>query len=189
MARVQLASSIRSAASARLNQRSGIGPGSYNADLDKSIANLKKPLDTPDTGSTGVPDRAPAPVAASDSAGLVADALRLLDESCPGQIGRNGEAVLGHAEGTLAILREVQADEPTCIAAALFGAGGAISLDAVRQRFGAEVATLVDGMRQALKLRELHRPSVRAATGRGSDGEQLETLRRMPLAMASTSAW
>ena len=64
------------------------------------------------------------------------------------------------------------------IAAALSGAGSAISLDAVRQRFGAEVATLVDGMRQALKLRELHRPSVRAATGRGSDGEQLETLRR-----------
>jgi len=131
-----------------------------------------------------VPVGAAAPIAAPDSVGLVADALRLLDESCPGQIGRNGEAVLGHAKGTLAILREVQADEPTCIAAALFGAGSAISLDAVRQRFGAEVATLVDGMRQALKLRELHRPSVRAATGRGGDGEQLETLRRMLLAMA-----
>ena len=131
-----------------------------------------------------MPVGAAAPIAAPDSVGLVADALRLLDESCPGQIGRNGEAVLGHAKGTLAILREVQADEPTCIAAALFGAGSAISLDAVRQRFGAEVATLVDGMRQALKLRELHRPSVRAATGRGGDGEQLETLRRMLLAMA-----
>ncbi len=108
-----------------------------------------------------------------------AEALLLLAQCCPGRIGRTGEPTLAHAEGTLAILREVQADEPTCTAAALFGAGTDISLETIGQRFGAEVATLVDGMRQMLKLRELHRP---AASG-GRD-DQLETLRRMLLAMA-----
>ncbi len=126
-----------------------------------------------------------APDAVPTTLAPIEQALSLLAQRCPGEIGRNGEPILDHARGTLAILEAIQADPPTGLAAVLFGGGASIPLDLVRQQFGEEVATLVDGMRQVLKLRELHRPSPRGVAGASRvDGEQLETLRRMLLAMA-----
>lgn len=116
----------------------------------------------------------------------LAAALELLHTHCPTTLTRHGEPVLEHARGTLAVLDEVSADQPTRVAAALFGGGSALPLPLIAQRCGDEVATLVDGMRQVLKLRELHglQGAGAAGSGRGAKGEQLETLRRMLLAMA-----
>jgi len=91
----------------------------------------------------------------------------------------SGQSVVDHAQGTIAILRELFADEPTQVAAALFGAHDAIGLDEIGREFGAEVSALVDGMRKVHRLRGLHF----RVTGK-ADSEQVETLRRMLLTMA-----
>ena len=117
---------------------------------------------------------APAPGADRVERALALARTRLADAPAP-----SGEPVLGHAQGTIAILRELYADEPTQVAAALFGAFDAIAPREVEAGFGAEVAQLVGAMRQVHRLRALHF----RVTGK-ADGGQVETLRRMLLSMA-----
>jgi len=90
------------------------------------------------------------------------------------------ESILEHAHGTLAILESLRVDEPTRVAAVLFGLGEPLSLEKIEQQFGDEVRTLVDAMRKLLRLKDL----TRKAASQGS-GDELEILRRMTLAMAS----
>ncbi|MFZ9408039.1 MAG: RelA/SpoT family protein [Burkholderiaceae bacterium] len=96
------------------------------------------------------------------------------------RLGASGERVIDHAEGTLAILEQLRVDEPTRVAALLFGLNESLPLDEVATHFGEEVRVLVDGMRQLLRLRDLNLLRDGLASG-----EELETLRRMTLAMAS----
>lgn len=106
-------------------------------------------------------------------------ALVLARERVGAEPAASGQPVVEHAQGTIAILRELFADEPTQVAAALFGAHGAIGIDEIEREFGADVAALVEGMRKVHRLRALHfRVSGRA------DAEQIETLRRMLLTLA-----
>ncbi len=139
--------------------------------------------------------------ATSSTADPVETALALVRERVGDARGGSGEPIHVHALGTLAILASLNVDGPTRVAAVLFGAGDALPLDEVEARFGDavlfgagdalpldevearfgdEVRTLVDGMRQLLRLKDL---TLRA--NEPSSGGQLETLRRMTLAMAS----
>ena len=120
-----------------------------------------------------MPEVSPVASARVDRALALARA-RLVDAPAP-----SGEPVISHAQGTIAILRELFADEPTQVAAALFGAFDAIALREVEADFGAEVAQLVDAMRQVHRLRALH-----FKVSGQADGGQIETLRRMLLSMA-----
>jgi GTP pyrophosphokinase len=90
------------------------------------------------------------------------------------------ESSWSHAGGMLDILQAMHVDEPTQIAAVLFGLDGVLSLEGVEARFGAEVRILVAGMRELLRLKDLTARAYRPGTG-----SELETLRRMTLAMAS----
>jgi GTP pyrophosphokinase len=110
----------------------------------------------------------------------VNEALALADERVGAAAGGSGEPIVEHARGTLAVLDQLRVDEPTRIAAVLFGLGDAVPLDVVEARFGDEVRTLVDGMQQLLRLKDLTLRSSQA-----NAGNRLETLRRMTLAMAS----
>ncbi len=94
--------------------------------------------------------------------------------------GRSGEPFIVHAEGTIGILAGIEADEACQVAAALFAEPDRLPSDEIERAFGPDVAVIVDSMRQVLRLRGLHRRASDA-----SAGEQLETLRRMLLAMAS----
>ena len=126
-------------------------------------------------------DGAPAPDARNGTGGseAVARALALLAERVGDATTPSGEPVVEQARGTIAILRELHADDAAQTAAALAIAQQAIGRDEVEAGFGAEVAKLVDGLRKLLKLRALQlRLSGKADAG------QIETLRRMMLAMA-----
>lgn len=90
-----------------------------------------------------------------------------------------GEGYLAHARGTVAILREIGADEATQLAAALVEPASLLPREAVDREFGPEVGRLVDAMRQVRRLRALTQ-----AAGAGA-GVQSETLRRMLLALAA----
>jgi len=107
-------------------------------------------------------------------------ALALADARVGDACGASGEPIAGHGRGTLAILDALRVDEPTRVAAVLFGLGPQLSLEEVECGFGQEVRLLVDGMRQLLRLKD-----ITARANAASSGIELETLRRMTLAMAS----
>ena len=119
-----------------------------------------------------------SPQAAKSS--LFETAVEVARERAGGRIGRSGEGIFAHGQGTLQILEQLRVDEPTQMAALLFGLDDALPLTELAERFGDEVKVLVDGMRQLLRLRDLHLLRDGQATG-----DELETLRRMTLAMAS----
>lgn len=103
-------------------------------------------------------------------------ALDWVAERAPEGVGRSGEGHLAHARATIEILRSLGADEASCMAMAFVEPAERLPLREIESRFGAEVARLVEGMRQIQRLRELH-----AQAGSG----QTETLRKMLLAMAT----
>lgn len=94
-----------------------------------------------------------------------------------------GRAVLAHAQGTAGVLGELGADDAARAAAWLFGAAQALPVDAVRRRFGAEVARLVESMRTLRRLQELHR-DLEPARRSAERAARAETLRRMLLALS-----
>ena len=116
-------------------------------------------------------------------------ALALARERIGESTGRTGEPVLGHGQGTMSILAELGADEATQVAALLFGAGDTLGREEIElafgqdepsRAFGRETAELVEGIRQVLRMRE-----VQIRMSGQADGGQLETLRRMLLAMSA----
>jgi len=122
------------------------------------------------------------PAAPTDLASRLEDACALFATHGGEALTRSGEPALAHARGTVAILRESQADDDACVAAALTSGGPAIPIEIVAARFGDEVATLVEAIRQVLRLRELHGGG---RDGRPGEAGRAETLRRMLLAMAA----
>ena len=96
-------------------------------------------------------------------------------------VAPNGESLSAHARGTSEILRSLAADESTLIAAALFGGVPPIKLDQIEEQFGAEVRGLVEGVGRLIRLRSIGALAMGSATA----ASQLETLRRMLLAMST----
>lgn len=94
-------------------------------------------------------------------------------------LGRTGEPIVGHAVGTAEILAALGADLPTQVAAFVAGAATTRLGERIEARFGAEVRAIAEGMRELLRLRHL------SADGGHRDPEQLETLRRMLLALGT----
>jgi len=129
--------------------------------------------------STGPLDIATGASGASDP-GLVTVALERLERRLGTAPGRSGEPIVDHARGTCAILAALNVDAPTRVASVLFGAGDAIPVDDVEREFGGEVGSLVDAMRRLLRLKD-----VTLGRSVANSGGELETLRRMTLAMAS----
>lgn len=121
-----------------------------------------------------------APAVPTPPADAVAQALALVLARLGDAQGGSGEPIVAHARGTLALLEALNVDVATRVAAVLFGAGEAVGLEEIAARWGDEVRTLVEGMRTLLRLKDL----TLRANGPNSGG-QLETLRRMTLAMAS----
>jgi GTP pyrophosphokinase len=115
-----------------------------------------------------------------DTSSPVQRALSIARARLTHEAGRSGEPFIAHAEGTIAILTEIMADEACQVAAALFAEPDRFPSAEIEREFGTDVALIVESMRQVLRLRGLHR-----RTSEATAGEQLETLRRMLLAMAS----
>ncbi len=132
-----------------------------------------QPMQEPPAAARSASEHSIAPAA---SAGSVASALAWAAQRANDVAGRSGEGYVEHARATIEILRSLGADEASQTAMALVAPASALALREIESRFGAQVARLVDGMRQIQRLRELH-----AQAGAG----QAETLRKMLLAMAT----
>ncbi len=132
-----------------------------------------QPMHEPPVAARSASEHSIAPVA---SAAPVVSALAWAAQRAGEEAGRSGEGHVEHARATIEILRSLGADEASQTAMALVAPAEHLPLREIESRFGAEVARLVDGMRQIQRLRELH-----AQAGAG----QAETLRKMLLAMAT----
>ncbi|MCJ7806764.1 MAG: HD domain-containing protein, partial [Clostridia bacterium] len=92
-----------------------------------------------------------------------------------GQMRESGETFISHPLGVVMILAELEIDLVTIIAGLLHDVveDTDITLEEIRQEFGDEVATLVDGVTKLSRLDFTSR-----------EEQQAETLRKMFIAMA-----
>jgi GTP pyrophosphokinase len=141
---------------------------------------MASPTSRPSAADPVAPGANALPAANDAATDPVETALALAAARIGAACGGSGEPIVAHARGTQGILAALNVDAPTRVASALFGLGDAMPADEVERGFGVEVRTLVEGMRQLLRLKDL---TLRAKAP--GSGQQLETLRRMTLAMAS----
>jgi GTP diphosphokinase / guanosine-3',5'-bis(diphosphate) 3'-diphosphatase len=106
---------------------------------------------------------------------MVEKAYHFSQEAHRGQLRESGESYIIHPLGVVMILAELELDLVTIVAGLLHDVveDTATTLDDIRQEFGAEVASLVDGV---TKLSRLDFTS--------KEEQQAETLRKMFIAMA-----
>jgi len=117
--------------------------------------------------------------AAASSGVASARALSMAAEIVGDETASNGEPFIAHASATIAILESIGADETTRIAAALLEPALLLPVESIEREFGDEVGRLVEAMRQIRRLRNIRRSAGAPAL------DQIETLRRMLLAMAT----
>lgn len=127
--------------------------------------------------------------AGTPDAGLVERALAYVRDHGATPCLPTGETVLSHAEGMLRILDGLRVDDAARAAACVFPVAAFVpgTEDDVETRFGEEVAMLVKGVRQLLRIGAI---AVRGETVEVSRSEaearheQVEALRKMLLAFA-----
>ncbi|TFW10502.1 bifunctional (p)ppGpp synthetase/guanosine-3',5'-bis(diphosphate) 3'-pyrophosphohydrolase [Oxalobacteraceae bacterium OM1] len=120
----------------------------------------------------------------------VLDALAYVQPHYEGRTVITGQDAFAFAQGVSATLASLNTDADTRIAGLLFELARVDSAEAdkMEAHFGKEVADLVSGIRQLMRLHE--QAFSQAEVGRGKNAsqqaaEQLETLRKMLLSMAS----
>jgi GTP pyrophosphokinase len=118
------------------------------------------------------------------------DALSFAETAYADKVIETGQPAIDSSKGIAGILAVLNSDAQTRIAGLLAELPGldATAAEKIEERFGPDVAGLMDNIRQLLRLREL--TSGLQEVGRGKNAVQLrmaqaETLRKMLLAMAS----
>lgn len=104
----------------------------------------------------------------------IVQAYDLAREAHAGQSRATGDPYLTHVLQTAKILADMYMDEPSIVAGLLHDVpeDTSVDLETIRDRFGGEVASLVDGVTKLSQLRL------------GMEQEEAESLRKMFLAMA-----
>ncbi|WP_454720887.1 MULTISPECIES: RelA/SpoT family protein [Cupriavidus] len=128
--------------------------------------------------------------AGTPDAGLVERALAYVRERGSAALLPTGEPVLTHAEGMLKVLDGLRVDDAARAAACLFAVAAFVPgcEDEIEPRFGEEVARLVRGVRQLLRIGAIavgHSGAPETTKDEiAARQEQVEALRKMLLAFA-----
>ncbi len=123
----------------------------------------------------------------ADDAARLIDALEFVREPYAGKSVRTGQDAFAFSRGVVSALAALKTDADTRVAGMLFELP-AIAPDVVAQiepRFGKEVADMVTGIRQLMRLHEGMFTRQEQGKVQLSAAGQLEALRKMTLAMAS----
>ncbi len=123
----------------------------------------------------------------AEDAASVLQAFDFVRETYAGRSVPTGQSAEFFSRGVVASLARLNTDVDTRIAGVLlelpfFDAGRAAQIEA---HFGKEIADLVDGIRQLMQLHETSRLQSEPAKNKSSAVNQIETLRKMTLAMAT----
>jgi GTP pyrophosphokinase len=127
---------------------------------------------------------------ADDDGARVKEALSFIKPLFEGRSLGTGQDAFVFAQSVASVLAALKADADTRIAALLFDvpAIDPVAAENIAVRFGKEVADLVSGVRQLMRLHEVTFAQQDAGRGKNATQQaatQLETLRKMLLAMAS----
>ena len=130
-----------------------------------------------------------AGLTAEDSA-RVLDALAFVEPIYRGKTVATGQDTFVFVQGVAATLAQLNTDADTRIAGLLFELPVVDSkaAESIEQRFGTEIADFVAGIRQLMRLHDQtfgYQEITRGKNASQQAAEQLETLRKMLLAMAS----
>ena len=122
-----------------------------------------------------------------DDANRLLDAIEFVREHYAGKQVPTGQDALAFSRGVVAALASLKADANTRIVGMLFelAAVAPDKVAAIEPRFGKEVADMVLGVRQLMRLHEGMFTRQDADHAKRSAASQLEVLRKMTLAMAS----
>jgi GTP pyrophosphokinase len=122
-----------------------------------------------------------------DDANRLLDAIEFVREPYTGKQVPTGQDALAFSRGVVAALAALKADADTRIVGMLFelAAVAPDKVAAIEPRFGKEVADMVLGVRQLMRLHEGMFTRQDADHAKRSAASQLEVLRKMTLAMAS----
>ncbi|HEY6774038.1 MAG TPA: HD domain-containing protein, partial [Oxalicibacterium sp.] len=126
----------------------------------------------------------------------VMDALAFVEPLYQGKIissaqenPENGQDAFEFVQGVACLIAQLETDADTRIAALLFELAelDPVAAEKIAERFGKEVADLVTGIRQLMRLHELTfvQQASRGKNAAQEAADQLEVLRKMLLAMAS----
>lgn len=120
----------------------------------------------------------------------VLQALAFVQPIYAGQLLAKGQEALAYSLTVATVLAQLETDADTRIAALLFElpALDAKAANSIEAQFGKEIADLVAGVRQLIRLHEVTFGQQEAGRGKNAAQQaaiQLETLRKMLLAMAS----
>lgn len=120
----------------------------------------------------------------------VLDALAFVEPIYRGRVVPTGQDTFAFAKGVATTLAQLNTDADTRIASLLFELSvvDPKTADSIEQRFGKEIADFVDDIRQLMRLHDQTFGYQEIGRGKNSSqqaAEQLETLRKMLLAMAS----
>ncbi len=123
----------------------------------------------------------------ADDAARVAEAIAFVREPYAGKSVRTGQDAMDFSRGVAAELAALKTDANTRIAGLLFElpALAAAVVAQIEPRFGKEVADMVTGIRQLMRLHEGMFARQELGKVQLSAAGQLEALRKMTLAMAS----
>lgn len=120
----------------------------------------------------------------------VLEALGFIEPSYSGKTVATGQDAFAFAQGVAMALTQLNTDADTRIAGLLFELPvlDPVAAEGMETRFGKEIADLVGGIRQLMRLHEQtfgQKEVVRGKNASQQAAEQLETLRKMLLSMAS----
>ncbi|GIZ52487.1 RelA/SpoT family protein [Noviherbaspirillum aridicola] len=126
----------------------------------------------------------------AQDAGRVRDALAFVEPLYRGKCVITGQDAFDFSRGAAATLAALNTDVDTRIAGLLFEVQvfDPAAAETIETRFGADIAALVGNIRQLMRLHEQtfgHQDTPRGKNASQQAAEQLETLRKMLLAMAS----
>jgi GTP pyrophosphokinase len=126
----------------------------------------------------------------ADDSARVLEARSFIEPIYTGRAGSTGQDAFAFAQSVASVLALLKTDADTRIAALLFDlpAIDPKAAENIAIRFGKDVADLVTGVRQLMRLHEMTFGQQGAARGKNAAQQattQLETLRKMLLAMAS----
>lgn len=123
----------------------------------------------------------------TEDAARVLEALEFVRASYADRQVPTGQDALSFSRGVVSALAALRTDADTRIAGMLFELSAIDEKSAlqIESHFGAEVANMVTGIRQLMRLHEGVIVHKEAGKGKNSATTQLETLRKMTLAMAT----
>ena len=122
----------------------------------------------------------------AEEATRLRDAIEFVREPYAGKQVPTGQDAMDFSRGVVAALASLKADADTRIAGILFELAIVVpeQVAAIEPRFGKEVADMVTGIRQLMRLHEGMFTRKDAERSKNSAASQLEALRKMTLAMA-----